>query len=208
MYWSPMEHLFQVCLMGVLIFGAQAFARRIQSARSRNETHGLRGGLAVSLKALRNLYSDNLNALVSGKSLLLSGRQQINLLRILLGRLLRLERIEVEAVISACIAAETAEAAMAVVGKQMGGVSFAIPEPEDERVIVESTLLRSCSMLDAAMHLLDPAGTRADDEARELTIGSGMDDARIHDARIDELPNTDVMAAKEHPSLARLHPRS
>ena len=73
--------------------------------------------LAVDLDAIKQPSLPPVKKLL----LLLSGRSQITLLRIHLGRLISLNDAEIEVVLAATIAMEVAETAMAVAGKPMGG---------------------------------------------------------------------------------------
>src|SRR5208283_2365372 len=114
------------------------------------------------------LYEDNLTSLSGGERPLISGRNQINLLRTQLGRLTSLEPPEIEAVMAASIAAERAETEMAIAGRKVDGVAFWIPKKNEAQVIIESTLREVCSMLGAAEELLNPNGARRGESASEI----------------------------------------
>jgi hypothetical protein len=152
------EHLGPVFFMAVLMVGTQAFARRVQHARLHDEASRLRSALAISLQALRILYQGNLGVLIDRGSPLISGRNQINLFRLHFGRLISLNQSEIEAVIAASIAAERVETAMAIAGKSVGGVAFAVPDGDDLRGMVESALLQACALLETAEGLMTPSG--------------------------------------------------
>ncbi len=115
--WSLSEHLVQFSFMAAIIWGAQAFARRAHHGRASREARRLRIALGIGLSALRELYEADLASLSGGERPLISGRNQINLLRTQLGRLTSLEPPEVEAVMSASIAVERAETEMAIAGQ-------------------------------------------------------------------------------------------
>lgn len=144
----------QLAFMAVIIFGSHAIARRTQDRRVREEARRIRGALGVSLQALGELYRDNLRLLASGSRQLLSGRNQVQVLRIQLGRVVALLEGEIEAVLAANIALEAAETAMAIAGKPLGGVAFILPDDSGAAEAVKQPLLHVCAMLEAAQALL------------------------------------------------------
>ena len=157
--WSLSDHLVQLSCMAMIVWGAQAFARRAHRRRVSREARRLRSALHIGLSALRKLYEDNLAGPSASERPLISGRNQINLLRTQLGRLASLEPLEVEAVMAACIAAEGAETEMAIAGRKVGGVAFWIPRKNDAaRAITESALRTVCSALRSAEELLNSNG--------------------------------------------------
>jgi hypothetical protein len=160
--WNVSEHLVPFFGLVALIIGAQAFRHRLQYARLRGDAGRLRGALAISLQALRKLYEDNLVVLDGGRPPLVSGRNQISLLRQQLGRLISLDKSEIEAVLVASIAAEEVETAMAIAGRRVRGVAFTVPEGKFARGKLESTIMQACSKLESAERLLTPSGTRRD----------------------------------------------
>lgn len=180
---SLSEHVVQLSFMAMIIWGAQAFARRAHSGRVKREARRLRSALHIGLSALRKLYQDSLADLSGGERPLISGRNQINLLRTQLGRLTSLDPPEVEAVMTACIAAEGAETAMAIAGRKVGGVAYWIPRKNDAaREIIESTLRDVCCTLRTAEELLNPyamprGDTAAVESANRDTVA---DDLRDH----------------------------
>ncbi|MGA2190033.1 MAG: hypothetical protein ABSH33_16005 [Steroidobacteraceae bacterium] len=145
--------------MAMIIFGAQGFSRRAQRERTRLEAQRLRSALGVGLRALRNLHEDNLRVLAGARPPLMSGRHQMGLLRTQLGRLIVLDQPEIEAVLTASIAAEAAEAMMAVSGKPLAGVAFSAPKGDEDVGILQSSLERACAMLEAAETLLTGSGS-------------------------------------------------
>ena len=152
---SVCERFSQVIMMGAVILAAQTIARRTQDRRVREEIGRVRSLLRVGLRALRDLYGNNLRLLVSGDGPLLSGRSQIILLRTSVGRLVSLNELEIKAVMDANIAMELAETAMAVGGKPTGGVAFTLPPEGTERV--KLPLLRAWEALETAEALLASA---------------------------------------------------
>src|SRR5580698_1297319 len=92
---SVCERFSQFILMAAMILGNQAIARRAQNHRVRGEVRRVRYLLRGGMRALRDLYDDNLRLLANGDGLLLSGRSQITLLRIHLGRLTSLDEAEI-----------------------------------------------------------------------------------------------------------------
>jgi hypothetical protein len=180
--WSVSEHLVQLSFMAVIIWGAQAFARRAQEGRVSREARLLRSALNISLSALRKLYEDDLASLSGGERPLISGRNQITLLRTQLGRLTSLEPPEVEAVMAASIAAERSETEMAIAGIRVGGVAFWIPKKNDVMDIVESTLREVCSTLRTAEELLNSNAVPRVERASETPSirEADVDDVRAH----------------------------
>lgn len=159
---SLCERLSQFLFLAAIIFSSQAMARRAQDRRVRRELRRVRVVLRAGLRALHELYSDNLGTMASGETLLLSGRNQIALLRIHFGRLVSLEdEAQIEAVLAANIAMEAAEAAMAVAGKPMGAVGFTLPEADGAAEAVKLALLRASAALATAEALLAPSERRA-----------------------------------------------
>ncbi len=155
--WSiTFEHFFQLCGMGAIILSARVFSLRAQDDRVRGEARRLRTALTVSLAALRRHYEENSGILSGGNLSLISGRNQINLLRTQLGRLTCLEPPEIEAVMAAGVAAEMVETEMARSGGRSGGAAFSIPETRELRTVLGSTLRDACSALQLAEKLLNP----------------------------------------------------
>jgi hypothetical protein len=144
--------------MALIIFGSQAFGRRIQNDRQRDETRRLRSALTISLTALRKLYECNLGVLAGQGPPLISGRTQINLFRLHFGRLMSLDQPEIESLLTASISVEEAETAMALAGKTVGGVAFMLPEADEAKGTLKSALMRACSMLESAESLMTLAG--------------------------------------------------
>ena len=157
--WSLSDHLVQLSCMAMIVWGAQAFARRAHHRRVSREARRLRSALHIGLSALRKLYEDNLAEPSAGERPLISGRNQINLLRTQLGRLTSLEPLEVEAVMAACVAAEGVETEMAIAGRKVGGAAFWIPRKnEAARAVTESALRAVCAALRSAEELLNSNG--------------------------------------------------
>ncbi len=152
--WNAVDHFSPFYLMAVLIIGAHVFRHLIGYGRLRSDARRLRAALSTNLRALRILYEDNLGVIAAGGPRLISGRHQIGLLRLHLGRLISLDESEIEAVLTASIAMEQAETAMAIAGKAVAGVAFMVPEEDVARSKIESALLQVCSKLEAAEHLL------------------------------------------------------
>ena len=151
------ERLIQFGIMAMVIMGSQAIGRRAQDRRARREADRIRAGLRLSLRALRELYDGNLTILAARSGPLLSGRHQIHLLRIQLGRLVALEQAEIEAVLAASIAMEAAEAAMAVAGRAAAaGAAFVLPPKPGVGEPLKLPLLRACSALELAEARLAP----------------------------------------------------
>ena len=167
---SVCERFSQFILMAAMILGNQAIARRAQNHRVRGEVRRVRYLLRGGMRALRDLYDDNLRLLANGDGLLLSGRSQITLLRIHLGRLISLDEAEIEAVLTATIAMEVAETAMAVAGKPMGGVAVTLPREGGAAEAVKLPLLRALAALETAEALLAPAGPPAGHTTEEATL--------------------------------------
>lgn len=156
MWSTTFEHFFQLCGMAAIILSARVFSLRAQGDRLRGEARRLRSALTISLAALRGHYEENSGVLSGGKLPLISGRNQINLLRTQLGRLTCLDPPEIEAVMAASVAAERAETEMARSGGRSGGVAFSIPETRELRTLLRSTLRDACSALQIAEKLLNP----------------------------------------------------
>jgi hypothetical protein len=185
MLWTAFEHFSQLFFMAAIILGSHALSRRTHRERVHHDARRLRSALTISLPALRKLYEDNLSILSSGERLLISGRNQINLLRTQLGRLTSLDPPEIEAVMAASIAAERAETAMAMamVDKKVSGVAFVISGNLEAKRILESSLRDVCSMLESAEELLDPHGPLRRHEkplAVPPTREGDIDDAGAH----------------------------
>jgi hypothetical protein len=159
MSWTAFEHFSQIFFMAAIILGSHALSRRTHRERVHHDARRLRSALTISLPALRKLYEDNLSILSGGERLLISGRNQINLLRTQLGRLTSLDPPEIEAVMAASIAAERAETAMGIADRKIGGVACIISGNHEAKKILESTLREVCSMLETAEELLNPHGT-------------------------------------------------
>lgn len=167
MFGPAWEHFGPVCL--VLILGSQALTRRAQRKRWRNEARGLRTSLSVNLQALHAHYSTNLSALAERESALPPARQQINLLRTQLGRLASLQQSEVRAVMTACVALEDAEAALAAARKGQAGTIRANARQNEKRAMAASVLQETCAVLQTADDLL-----RADEKT--VKPGGCVDD--------------------------------
>lgn len=180
--WSTSEHFVQLSFMAVIIWGAQALARRAHSERVSRETRRLRCALHIGLSALHKLYRDNLANLYGGERPLISGRNQINLLRTQLGRLTSLEPPEVEAVMAASIAAERAETEMTIAGRKVGGVAFWIPGKDEAKGIIESALREVCSTLRTAEEILISNAAARAERASETPPNREADaeDVRAH----------------------------
>jgi hypothetical protein len=161
------DHVIQVCLMALVIFGSHVWTHRVQTERLRGEARRVRSVLTMSLRALRKLYEGNLDVLSGGKPPLISGRNQISLLRMQFSRLVCLDQPEIEAVWEASIGAESVEAAIAVAGKGVGAVAFGVPEDDGVRATLKSALAQACSMLETAEHLMTPTAMRRDERAPE-----------------------------------------
>ena len=164
------ERFSQFILMAAMILGNQAIARRAQNHRVREEVTADSIFAARVMRALRDLYDDNLRLLTSGDGLLLSGRSQIALLRIHLGRLNSLNEAEIEAVLTASIAMEVAEAAMAVAGKPVGGVAITLPREGGAAEAVKLPLLRALAALETAEALLAPGGPSVRQTKEKATL--------------------------------------
>ncbi len=168
--WSLSDHLIQLACMAMIVWGAQAFTRRAHRGRASREARRLRSALNIGLSALHKLYQDNLAELSGGERPLISGRNQLNLLRTQLGRLTSLEPPEVEAVMAASIAAERAETEMAIAGAKVGGVAFRIPKKNAEvRAIVESALNDVSSALRSAQEILSSDGMPRGADAADVS---------------------------------------
>lgn len=156
MYWTPAEHLIQLSCMAVIIFSAQAITRRAHERRQRAETERLRSILTLGLSSLSKTYQVDLDLLPHPPRRLVAGRHQMNLLRLHLGRITSLETAEAEAVMSACIAAERAEAWLEIAGKPMGGAAAAIERRDELKASLRSTLVEAIDHLQRAVASLDP----------------------------------------------------
>lgn len=156
MWSTTFEHFFQLCGMAAIILSARAFSHRAQGDRVRGEARRLRSALTINVAALRRHYEGNLGIFSDGKLPLISGRNQINLLRTQLGRLTFLDPPEIEAVMTASVAAEMVETEMARSGNRSGGIAFTIPETRELRTLLRSTLRDACSALQFAEKLLNP----------------------------------------------------
>src|SRR5665213_2864064 len=138
MLWTTFERFFQFFFMAAVILGSHALSRRTHRDRVHREARRLRSALTISLPALRILYEGNLSILAGGERLLISGRNQINLLRTQLGRLTSLDPPEIEAIMAASIAAERAETEMAIADRKVGGVAFTISGNSEAKTILKS----------------------------------------------------------------------
>jgi hypothetical protein len=194
MWWNLAEHCVQLVFMAAIIFGAQAYSRRAHSGRVRSEARRLRSVLAVSLPSLRKLYEDNLVILGGAELTLLSGRNQINLLRTQLSRLTSLDPAEIEAVMTASIAAERAETAMEVAGRKIGAVAFQIAAKDAARVTLRSALREACDLLVAAEQRLDP-------DASRLEIVAGVLLPREPEAETPRADSSDLMLPDATPVI-------
>jgi cytochrome c biogenesis factor len=159
MSWSITEHFFQVFLMAAVLLCSQTLARFTQNKRMRHEAKRLRSALTISLSALSEHYRKNLDLLSDSELTLISGRHQISLMRIQLGRITSLDEPEVEAVMAACTATERAEIGMEIAGKKMGSVAVVITAKGSARSTLISTLRETCDSLNAAINVL---GSRVD----------------------------------------------
>ena len=162
---TAVHYLAQFVFMALLINGSQALARRAQDRRGQREAARIRAILRASFGALLEIYDSNRRSLAAGERTLLSGRQQIQVLRIYLGRLAALEdAAEIDAALSASFAMEAAEAAIAAAGKPVNGVAFMLPEDGNAADTVDPMLRQACTTLEAAVELLDPGPPRPADE--------------------------------------------
>lgn len=151
------EHFGQLCCMALIIFGSQGITRRVQHRRTRAEVQRLRGALHLVLQALRAVHERNLDVLQGARPSLMSGRHYLTLLRTQLNKLLTLEQPEVESVLAANIAAEAAEAVMAIGGKSLSGVAFSVPKEEEEKAMLAASLRHACASIAAAEAQLMPS---------------------------------------------------
>jgi hypothetical protein len=204
MWWPVSEHIIQLSFMAAIVFGSQAFSRRAHNVRVRREAQRLRSAMAIGLPALRKLYEDNLSILSGRERPLISGRNQINLLRTQLGRLTSLDPSEIEAIMAASFAAERAETDMAIAGKKIGDFAFTIPENNEAKGILTSTLEEVCSMLRNAEELLNPNGMPRLETASDVPPirEPDADDVCAH-ARARDLGNA-VQLDKPHREQAKL----
>jgi hypothetical protein len=175
MWSTTFEHFFQLFCMATIILGSRAFSMRAQGDRLRGDAQRLRSALTINLQALRKHYQENLSILSGGELPLISGRNQINLLRTQLGRLTSLDPPEIEAVMTASVAAEMAETEMAKTGTRNGGIAFTIPEIREARTLLASTLRDACSALQIAEELVHPKDMKhcenLSDEPSNFAIG-------------------------------------
>ncbi|HVN64655.1 MAG TPA: hypothetical protein VMT58_08445 [Candidatus Binataceae bacterium] len=189
------EHFGPVCLL--LILGSQALNRRAQRIRWRNEVRSLRASLKVGLHSLRDLYGENLHAVAHSKRSLMSGRQQLNLLRTQLGRLPSLKEREAETVMLACIAAERAESVLEAARKSLAPADVVIQRRDEKRAMAESAYQAACAALESAETLLaatDSTRTKhsaAADQGRPLIASdggarSGANIGKSSDAELDD----------------------
>ena len=169
--WTNSEPFFQLAFMVAVILSAQAFSRRAQSKRLVTEARRLRAALAMILSALREVYEDDLATLSVGERPLISGRNQINLLRSQLTRLTSLDAPEVEAVMAASIAAERVEMHLGVSGKKIGGIAVTIPSGHQAKRALESSLRKASTALLTAEMLLRPQGALPQDRASDSSPG-------------------------------------
>ena len=183
---SAVGSVSQFIFVATMVFGGQAFARRIHDLRTRADARRIRAMLRLSFAALRELYADNLRKLENAESPLLSGRNQMVLLRMQLPRLTLLEREgEVEAVLAANIAMEAAETAMTVAGKPLGGVAFTMPEDGTGTAAIGPLLEQACDALETALAILTPhvaAPERGRFGFSTVTL-SGRRDSTEHEAK-------------------------
>jgi hypothetical protein len=193
MYWTPAEHLTQLCCMAVVIFGAQAIGRRAQQARQRAETDRLRCILILGLASLVRIYRDNLDLLPHRPRRLITGRPQMALLRIHLGRLTHLETTEVEAVMGACIAAEHLETHLEIAGRHMGAAAASIPRRNEVKASIKATMVDAVERIEEAINALDPIG-----DVRRRTEPRDISEVRSQPAP--------VIAASRIPATVELRP--
>ena len=157
MFGISWEHFGPVCLL--LILGSQALNRRAQRLRWRKEERSLRVGLHVGLRSIGLLYSENLRAIGNSKGGFASGRNQINLLKTQLNRLAILDEREVEAIMSACIAAERAESTLEAARRAMAAESVTVLRREERRATAVAAMREACSALSYAETLLGGGDT-------------------------------------------------
>jgi len=99
-----------------------------------------------------------MEVLSSGKPNLTSGRNQIALLRTQLGRITTcLHALEIEAVMTACVAMEKVETHMTVGGRKGEGALLCVPANVEAKAMLSAAIREACSMLVAAEELLQPA---------------------------------------------------
>jgi hypothetical protein len=144
--------------MAVIIFGAQAISRHAHHKRLRAETQRLRSVLTLGLSALQRTYEDDMELLPHRPRRLVSGRHQMNLLRSQMGRMTNLETPETEAVMRACIAAERVETFLEIAGKQMGKVAVPIPQRNELKASLKTTMVEAIAQIRLAVDVLDPQG--------------------------------------------------
>lgn len=155
MTWTDLlpliEHFGQIVFLGGLIFGSQAVARRVQDGKARAEAARIRLMLRLALTGLREVYETNLRLLEQEDGRLASGRNQIGLMRIPLGRLVALhDESQIAAVMAANAAVEAAETAMAMAGQPAGPAVFKLREEAREREAVQLRLTEACTELTVA----------------------------------------------------------
>ena len=192
MAWTATDHFFQLVLMLTVVLSAQAFGRRANNRRLLREAQHLRVALAIAIAALRKLYEANLTIVASAGNSLLSGRNQITLLRSQLGRLISLDMHEVEAVMRACCAAERVETEMAGSSKKAGGVHHPVaPDNDAERQILESTLRETCALLLDAEQLLAFSGS-----AKTKKTPAGFP-AGVSSSASNQEPGSDLLSHRQ-----------
>ena len=172
------EHFGPLCIMAALVFTSQAANRRAQAVRQRREAQGLRRALYIGVKALNELYSKNADILEKGGLPLISGRQQLALLRVHLGRINVLEEPEIDLLILAAIAAESAETSMAMAGKAIGAAAFTAPAQIEERQLLRSALDSACSALSVAESELCPPETAGTSSEAKASVARPASKAR------------------------------
>jgi hypothetical protein len=158
--------------MLAIILSAQAFARRAQTKRLVVEAQRLRVALAIVLAALREAYEEDLAILAGSRDLpLISGRNQIALLRTQLARLTSLDAPEVEAVMAASVAAERVEMDLPISGRRVGDVAIAISSGQEVKRTLEASLREAHTALLTAELLLRPQGILPRDRASDHSPG-------------------------------------
>jgi hypothetical protein len=116
----------------------------------------LRSALVIGLTSLSRVYGDDADVLAHQPRRLVSGRNQMNLMRTQLGSIMTPDEEEVEAVRTACIAAERAETWLDIAGRRLGGPAMPVPQRDDLRATLKSTLDDATKQLQAAVDVLDP----------------------------------------------------
>jgi hypothetical protein len=174
---SVVEGFCQFAPLAAIILGSQAVARHAQDRKARREAVRIRAMLRLSLRALLDLYEDNRRLLAGEDRRLASGRQQIQLLRIHIGRLAVLEdETQIAAVLAASFAMESAETAMAVAGKPVSGVAFLLPAEDAAAEAAMPLLQQACAALQTAEAMLAQAAAGPS----VATVAAGV--ARLHAA--------------------------